>query len=59
MDVKIIDHFYAIGYRGDQLQKIKGSCPYKLERTAYHWFDDGEAEYFVAFKDNTEEQYIL
>lgn len=57
--IKAISYFYAIGYRGEQLEKIKGHCPYELERTAYKWFDDGEAEFFVAFGDGTEEQYTL
>ena len=57
--VRIIRKFKAIGYRNEELQELRNDCPYTLERSAAFYFDDGEAEYFVEFTDNTEEQYTL
>ena len=56
---KWISYFYAVGYRNGRIEAVRSNNPHELEHIAYEWFDDSEAEYFVAFSDGTEEQYKL
>lgn len=56
--MRIIRHFKALGFREDEEQELRNSCPYELDRAAYHWFD-GDVEFYVVFYDESEEQYTL
>lgn len=62
--MKIIDYFKAIGYshasNGEELEELRMSDPYALQRAAYEYFcDDIEVEYYVVFKDETQREYTI
>lgn len=59
--MKIIRYFVAEGFRDGELMKLTSNCPYELDRSAYHWFDQegGDTAFYVEFKDGSIKEYKL